>query len=125
MITFCHKGNFDKTENFLKKASKRDIMSILNKFGELGVKALSSSTPVDTGVTAASWNYSVENKNGQYSIYWTNSNTVNGVPIAIMLQYGHSSKNGGFVSGRDYINPAIRPIFDNIANEAWKEVLAL
>lgn len=122
MITVKYHGDFKNTKEFLKKASKLDISKILDEYGRAGVSALSATTPVDTGLTANSWNYEVSSKNGAYSIAWTNSNVVNGVPIAIILQYGHGTRNGGFVQGRDYINPAIQPIFDKIANGTWEEV---
>lgn len=123
MIVFKHTGSFKKTEAMFK-ASKKSYKSILAKYGREGVRALSQATPKDTGVTAASWNYSIEEKNGSISIYWTNSNVVKGVPIAIILQYGHGTRNGGYVKGRDYINPALRPVFDEMADKVWKEVTA-
>lgn len=122
MIVIKHKGNFNKTEKFLKRASKLDFLRNLEKYGREGVAALSAATPVASGKTANSWNYEIRSSKDSYTIAWTNSNVVNGVPIAIILQYGHGTRNGGFVQGRDYINPAIQPIFDKIAQEAWKEV---
>ena len=100
-------------------------MSDLDKYGKEGVAALASATPVDTGLTASSWSYEIKQKNGSISISFKNSNIQNGVPIAIILQYGHGTRNGGWVQGRDYINPAIQPIFDRIANDAWREVTKL
>ncbi len=123
MIRFEQKGDFSKTRNLLKRNQKLDYLAVLDKFGSIGVDALSANTPVRTGLTANSWGYEIVKEKGSYAIYWTNSNVNNGVPIAVILQYGHATKNGGFVQGRDYINPAIQPIFDKIASDAWKEVL--
>ena len=122
MITFRHKGDFSKTTRFLEKVKGAVKLSDLDKYGREGVAALASSTPVDTGLTAKSWYYKIEHKNGSVTISFNNSNIQNGVPIAIILQYGHGTRNGGWVQGRDYINPAIQPIFDKIANNAWREV---
>lgn len=122
MITFTQKGNFNKTENFLKKASNSNYLSILEKYGQQGVIALSAATPIDSGETAKSWGYKISRFSGGAKIIWTNSHIVDGVPIAVIIQYGHGTKNGGYVQGRDYINPVMKPIFDKIANEAWKEV---
>lgn len=122
MIRFRHKGDFRKTTNFLDKARKGVDPSILHKYGEAGVAALASATPVDSGETANSWSYKIEQRNGSVAIGFYNSNIQNGVLVAILLQYGHGTGTGGFVQGRDYINPAIQPIFDNIVQEAWKEV---
>lgn len=125
MITIKSKGDLSKTYNFLKRAQARSFLSKLKSYGEEGVAALSAATPVDTGKTAASWSYVIsETKNG-VTIMWKNSNVVNGVPIALILQYGHGTRNGGYVQGRDYINPAIQPIFDKILDSAWKEVKRL
>lgn len=122
MIVVKHSGNFDKTEKFLKKMSKGDIFKSLDRYGQKGVSALAAATPRDSGKTASSWSYEVQMGSGSYSIIWSNNNTNKGVNIAVILQYGHGTRNGGFVQGRDYINPAMRPIFDQIAEEAWKEV---
>ena len=122
MITIKQKGNFAETDAFLKKVSKMDVLSILNRYGARGVSALRSNTPTDTGLTANSWTYEIAQTSSGYRIYWKNSNIVNGVPIAIILQYGHGTGTGGYVEGRDYINPALRPIFDEIAESAWKEI---
>lgn len=122
MVTIKHKGSFAKTEAFLKKASKMQIMSILNKYGAKGVEALKANTPFDTGLTSESWSYEIAKTSSGYKIYWKNSNIVNGVPIAIILQYGHGTGTGGYVQGRDYINPALQPVFDELADSAWKEV---
>ena len=121
-IVVKHTGNFSKTEKFLRRASNLDYRSILEKYAQEGVAALAAATPVDTGLTASSWDYEIRVSRGRYSIEWTNSHIVDGVPIAIILQYGHGTRNGGWVEGRDYINPAIQPIFDKIANELWREV---
>ena len=122
MISFRQKGDFSKTINYLEKLKGVGRFSTLDRFGREGVAALSSATPIDTGHTASSWYYRIERKNGSATISFHNSNIQNGVPIAIILQYGHGTRNGGWVEGRDYINPAIQPIFDRITNEAWKEV---
>lgn len=122
MISVGQSGSFKNLEKFLDKMSKRDIYSVLNSLGARGVSALSAATPVDSGVTASSWDYIIEKKNGRVSITWTNSHVNDGVPIAIILQYGHGTGTGGYVQGRDYINPAIQPVFDEIAEEVWKEV---
>lgn len=125
MISFRHKGDFSKTTRFLEKAKGAVRLSSFDKYGRAGVAALASATPVDTGKTANSWGYEVVNDKGSVTISFTNSNIQNGVPIAIILQYGHGTGTGGWVQGRDYINPAIRPIFDKIVEEAWKEVTKL
>jgi len=107
---------------FLSSAKNNKILNVLNKFGDEGVRALSKNTPVDTGLTSNSWYYKTTNSNGKASISWYNSNVIKGVPIAILLQYGHGTRNGGWVEGLDYINPAMKPIFDNMSNKVWKEV---
>ena len=122
MISFKHTGDFSKTTKFLERAKRGDYLKVLDKYGKEGVKALSSATPVDSGTTANSWSYKIEKGNSSAKISFLNSNVNKGVPIAIILQYGHGTRNGGYVQGRDYINPAIQPIFDRIANEVWKEV---
>lgn len=122
MITFRQKGDFKKITSFLERAKEKFDVGILDKYGREGVAALSSATPVDTGLTASSWYYKIENKNGIASIGFYNSNIQNGVPIAIVLQYGHGTGTGGYVKGRDYINPAIQPVFDRLAENAWREV---
>ena len=125
MISFRHKGDFSKTTRYLEKAKHVFNLSIFDKYGREGVEALASATPVETGKTASSWDYKIENKKGSVTISFINSNIQNGVPIAVILQYGHATGTGGWVEGRDYINPAIQPIFDRIATEAWKEVTKL
>ena len=122
MISFESSGDFRKTESFLTKLSKGDIFDVLDKYGRVGVAALAGKTPTATGLTSSSWSYVVEKKSGSYSITWTNANTVNGVPLVILLQYGHGTGTGGYVRGRDFINPAMRPIFDQIAEDVWKAV---
>lgn len=125
MIKFRHKGDFSKTTSFLERAKQSVRLGVLDKYGRAGVAALASATPVDSGLTASSWYYKIENKSGSSTISFFNSNIQNGVPIAIILQYGHGTRNGGWVQGRDYINPAIRPIFDQIVKEVWREVTKL
>ena len=122
MIVLTQSGNFNNTERFLKGAKKLDIKRILESYGREGVRALASATPVDSGLTADSWGFRVTISKGSFSIIWTNSNVVKGVPIAIILQYGHGTGTGGYVQGRDYINPAIQPIFQKIADSVWLEV---
>lgn len=122
MIKIRQKGDFKKLTSFLERAKESIDIGILDKYGKKGVAALSSATPVDTGLTASSWFYKIENKNGIAKIEFHNSNIQNGVPIAVILQYGHGTRNGGYVVGRDYINPAIQPVFDELAKNAWKEV---
>lgn len=125
MIKFRHKGDFSKFSRYLEKVKEAVRLGDLDKYGREGVAALASATPVDTGQTANSWYYTIVRKNGSVSIEFSNSNIQNGVPIAVILQYGHGTRNGGWVQGRDYINPAIQPIFDRIANDAWREVTKL
>ena len=122
MISFRQKGDFSKLTRFLERAKNLVHLSDLDRYGREGVAALASATPVDTGKTAASWYYDIQISKESASITFDNSNIQNGVPIAIILQYGHGTRNGGWVEGRDYINPVIQPIFDKIAEEAWKEV---
>ena len=122
MISFRQKGDFSKLTRFLERAKNLVHLSDLDRYGREGVAALASATPVDTGKTAASWHYDIKINKESASITFNNSNIQNGVPIAIILQYGHGTRNGGWVEGRDYINPVIQPIFDKIAEEAWKEV---
>ena len=122
MISFRQKGDFSKLTSYMEKTKNAVRLGKLDKYGHEGVAALASATPVDTGQTANSWYYKIERKNESVSISFYNSNVNKGVPIAVILQYGHGTRNGGYVQGRDYINPAIQPIFDKIANEAWREV---
>ena len=125
MITFRHKGDFSKTISFLERAKEAVRLGDLDKFGRKGVAALASATPNDTGLTASSWYYEIVRVNGSVKLEFKNSNIQNGVPIAIILQYGHGTGTGGWVQGRDYINPAVQPIFDEILNEMWREVTKL
>lgn len=122
MISFRQKGDFSKPTRFLEKAKNSIRLGDLDRYGREGVAALASATPVDTGLTASSWYYRIDHTDKGVKLVFNNSNIQNGVPIAIILQYGHGTGNGGWVEGRDYINPAIQPIFDRIANDAWKEV---
>ena len=125
MIKFRQKGDFSKLNSYFEKVKKTVRLSTLDKYGRQGVVALSSATPIDTGETANSWYYEITNTNGVAKIIFKNRNVQDGVPIAIILQYGHATGTGGWVEGRDYINPAIQPIFDKILDEAWKEVTNL
>lgn len=125
MIKFRHKGDFSKTTRYLVKAKDAVKIGDLDKYGREGVAALASATPVDTGRTANSWEYKIERTKDSVKISFYNTNIQNGVPIAIILQYGHGTGTGGWVEGRDYINPAIQPIFDKIADNAWREVTKL
>lgn len=122
MISFRHKGDFSNTTRFLERSKNQLKTGDLDRYGREGVAALSSATPVDSGLTASSWYYEIERRDGTVIISYHNSNIQDGVPIAVILQYGHGTNNGGWVQGRDYINPAIQPIFDKIVNNAWKEV---
>ena len=125
MIRFSHKGDFSKLDSFFERAKNAVHIGELDKYGKAGVAALASATPVETGKTASSWYYEIVNKQGSVSINFHNSNVQDGVPIAIIIQLGHGTRNGGWVEGRDYINPAIQPIFDQLANNAWREVTKL
>lgn len=122
MINIRQKGDFKNLSSFLEKTKEKLNLGLLDKYGHEGVAALQAATPKDTGKTSESWYYKIERKNGSVSLTFHNSNQNKGVPIAIILQYGHATGNGGYVEGVDYINPALRPIFDKIAEEAWKEV---
>ena len=125
MITFRQKGDFSKLNRYFKRVKEVVKVGDLDRIGREGVQALSSATPRDTGLTATSWIYSIERTSNRVSITFNNTNIQNGVPIAIILQYGHGTRNGGYVQGRDYINPAIQPIFDKLAKDAWEEVTKL
>jgi hypothetical protein len=122
MISFRHKGDFSKTRKYMESVVNAIRLDNLDKYGREGVAALASATPVETGLTANSWDYEIKRTKGSVRIIFNNSNIQNGVPIAIILQYGHGTRNGGWVQGRDYINPAVRPIFDRIVESAWREV---
>lgn len=122
MITIRQKGDFSKTTKYLEKSKKGININSLKKYAEQGIEILKSNTPKDTGLTASSWYYKIEQDKKKIRIIFCNSNIQDGIPIAIILQYGHATGNGGWVEGRDYINPSLQPIFDKIANKAWKEV---
>lgn len=122
MVELESKGDFNKLTTWLGKAKQPLTSDILEKYGSIGVEQLSSSTPVDTGVTANSWTYNVSISEGLAELSFNNTNENKGVKIAILLQYGHGTRNGGWVEGRDYINPALQPIFDELAEDAWKEI---
>lgn len=122
MISFRQKGDFSKLNRYFERLRETAKIGVLDKYGRAGVAALSSATPTKTGLTASSWYYEIKRQNGSVSLEFFNSNVQKGVPIAIIIQYGHGTGTGGWVEGRDYINPAIQPIFDQLANEAWKEV---
>ena len=125
MISFRQKGDFSKLSRYLERAKEAEKVGILDKYGREGVAALVSATPTDSGKTAVSWEYEIVRQNGSVSIVFKNTNVNKGVNIAVILQYGHGTGTGGWVQGRDYINPAIQPIFDRIADDAWKEVSRL
>lgn len=125
MITFRSKGDFSKATRYFERVKEAAKVGILDKYGRAGIAALSSATPIESGLAAGSWGYEIEHGRNSARIIFTNSDIENGFPVAIMLQYGHGTGTGGWVEGRDYINPAIQPIFDQIANEAWREVTRL
>ena len=122
MISFRQKGDFSKLDHYFERVKEAAKIGVLDKYGQAGVSALSSATPVESGKTAGSWYYEIKRQNGSVALEFYNSNVNNGVPIAVILQFGHGTGTGGWVQGRDYINPAIQPIFDKIAEDAWKEV---
>ena len=122
MIIFRQKGDFSKLTKYFERVKEAAKIGVLDKYGREGVAALASATPIESGKTASSWYYEIKRQNGSVSLEFNNSNINQGVPIAVILQYGHGTGTGGWVQGRDYINPAIRPIFDKIAEDAWKEV---
>lgn len=123
LISFNHKGNFKKTEQFFNRALRRDYLNVLDHYGQIGVEALRNNTPTASGKTADSWNYGIEKDHHKITLYWTNSNENNGVNIAILLLYGHALQNGGYVEGIDYVTPALQPLFQEIAEKCWKEVV--
>lgn len=125
MIRFKQKGDFKNLESFLNRAGNFDMRTFLDRYGREGVEALRSNTPIDSGLTASSWDYYIDTNKRTSKIVWTNTHNISGVNIAIILQYGHATKNGGYVQGQDYINPAIRPIMDKIAEDVWREVCRL
>jgi len=122
MITVSTSGSFDNIERFLKTMKSGDIFKTLDYYGRLGQDALSQATPIDSALTAESWRYEVVEKSGTYQIIWRNTNVESGIPVAVLIQYGHATRNGGHVEGRDYINPAIQPLFDNMAEIIWERV---
>lgn len=124
MIRITQKGDFKKTYKFLENASLSKVEKVLEKYGLMGVEALSALTPVDSGETAESWDYHIEKSGGNYSIVWTNSNVNDHVNIALIIQYGHGTGTGGYVKAIDYINPAMKPVFEKVAKEVWEEVTA-
>lgn len=121
-IMITTSGHFNKSTAFLNRLHILKITSILERYGAQGVAALSAATPQDTGLTAASWSYSVGQKDGSYWIDFHNSNLVKGIPVVVLIQYGHGTRNGGYVVGRDFINPALASVFESIKNDVWKEV---
>ena len=123
MISFRQKGDFSKLTRYFERIREAIKIGVLDKYGRAGVAALSAATPTDTGNTAESWYYEIEHRNGSVTLSFFNSNVNDGVPIAIILQYGHGTGTGGWVQGRDYINPALRPVFDKLAADAWREVI--
>lgn len=125
MISISSSGSFDNTLRFLTGASRLDISGILQSAAQRGVNALATATPEESGLAAASWDYEITRSGGGVTITWLNTDVENGFPVAIMLQYGYSTGTGGYVAGRDYINPAMRPIFDKIADDVWKAVTSL
>ena len=124
IISFKTKGDFKKTNKMLHTIIEKHYVRKLRRFGEIGVQALASATPKDSGETASSWSFEIQETSGRLGVYWKNNNFNDGVNIAIILQYGHGTNNGGYVEGIDYINPAIRPIFQRMADEAWKEIIS-
>ena len=122
LVTFTVSGSTKRTESFLKKMARNDLFSSLDAYAQQGVSALIAGTPRDSGLAAESWSYKVEQSGRSVTITWTNNDVENGFPVAIMLQYGHGTGTGGYVQGRDYINPAMRPVFNRIADEVWKAV---
>ena len=121
-ISAFSRGTFALTQAFLKRLEEQRYLRVLSKYGEIGVQALSEATPKDSGITASSWSYEVKMRDGNPGIFWSNSNVNQGVNIAIILQYGHGTGTGGWVEGVDYINPALKPIFDKLIDDVWKEV---
>ena len=122
-ISITNSGSFNKTDKFLKKMSENSIYSVLQKYGEIGVAELAAATPVDSGRTSSAWNYRVIIERSNARVQWYNSNENQGFSVAIGLQYGHGTGTGGYVIGRDYINPTMRPIFDKIADQVWNEIV--
>ena len=125
MITIKSRGDWNKTFSFLKKVTKIDFATLLEKYAQQGVSALSAATPKDTGLAASSWDYQIEVGKGESKITWINTDIEGGYNVVLLVQYGHGTKNGGYVQGRDFINPAMQPVFDNMIYEIWKEVEGL
>ena len=125
IISFRHKGDFSKTTNYFKRLKELSRNRVLEKYAQMGVEALAAATPVETGLTAASWTYEIENSSESSVIRFLNTHVNKGVNIAIILQYGHGTRNGGYVQGRDYINPATKTVFDKIVSDLWREVSAI
>lgn len=121
-ISFRSKGNFNKTEKLLKKSLGKDYISVLHQYGEKGVQELSMHSPVDTGLMASSWRYEIVQEGSSISLVFHNDDIEGGCNVAILVQYGHAAPNGYWIQGRDYINPALQPIFDDLAEKAWREV---
>lgn len=124
MLSLSSKGDYKGTMKWLERLESPDLFTSLEQYGQSGVNALAQATPTESGLTANSWGYTITTKNGFPTVTWYNTNTNGGAMIAILLQYGHGTGTGGYVSGRDYINPAIQPIFDRIADDVWKKVRA-
>ena len=122
MIRFKQKGSFKNVEQFMNRVLKKDYLNILDRYGQEGVRALSQNTPADSGKTADSWEYGIEEGSGMTTLYWTNTNENDGVNIAVLLIYGHGTQNGSYVQGIDFVSPVMAPIFERIAQESWKEV---
>ena len=122
MITYSYKGSLKNTEKFLNSMAKGDMFKDLDRLAKEGVAALASATPIDSGLAAQSWDYIIDRSNGRCVISWINTNVENGLPVVLLIQYGHGTGTGGYVEGRDFINPAIQPIFDRIAEQVWKVV---
>ena len=122
-VKFYHKGNFSKVTKFFNTLLDRKYLNKLDVYGQMGVEALQAATPEDSGETARSWSYEIKQDRNRTYLTWTNSHVEDGVNIAIILQYGHATRNGGWVEGRDYINPALQPLFDQMAQEIWSEVI--
>ena len=122
LVVMKQSGSLKNFEGFLYKNRKRRLYQLLSEYGKQGVELLRDATPVDTGATSTGWNYEIEVNSQGVSLYWVNNNVKEGVPIAILIQYGHATRNGGYVQGVDYINPALRPLFESMAEKLWKEV---
>ena len=125
MITIKSRGDYKQTKKFLRVISEQKFLKGLEQYGDIGVRALSSATPIESGATAASWTYEIKTTKNTLSIVWSNTNIVSGVPVAILIQYGHGTGTGGYVQGVDYINPALKPVFDGILDKVWKEVTSI